>query len=270
MNQVSKHALDPDIFYLPKLHKENNKPAVGISACLLGEQVRYDGASKQHELISTTLAHCLQLEKFCPEVSAGLSVPRPPVHLVESGKEIRAIGVDDRSMDVTGKLQKTAETYSHENISGTKKTCGFIFKARSPSCGLSSTPLYNTRGESLEKTSGLFASHLKNHHHDCLWVEESFFTDTRHCRLFAFFCHLLEEVRWLEKPVSRHEALQDNQQKTFLAHYSKPVFPEQDVSFSDSGFPTSVELAGFFNRVLNDKTSTEKSLARIPEINSCS
>lgn len=141
---------------------------IAVSACLLGERVRYDGAEKRNGLIMM-LAKKFTLIPFCPEVAIGLGVPRAPVQLVASLSGIRAQGVNDPAHDITNKLQAYAQTQCDE----LKACAGIIFKSRSPSCGLGSTPLFDLRGEQISKTYGLFAAPL----HECLMgrpmVEES-------------------------------------------------------------------------------------------------
>jgi len=141
---------------------------IAVSACLLGERVRYDGAQKRHPLIMK-LAHEFVLQPFCPEVAIGLGVPRAPVQLVVTSRGIRARGVVDPRHDISDRLQ----TYAQLQCEALKNCAGFIFKSRSPSCGLGSTPLFNKEGEQMDKTNGLFVAVLQ----DCLpgvpMVEES-------------------------------------------------------------------------------------------------
>ncbi|NIQ93776.1 MAG: DUF523 domain-containing protein, partial [Desulfuromonadales bacterium] len=61
----------------------------------MGQTVRYDGGHKHNRYVTGTLAAWFELVPFCPEVAIGLTVPRPPVHLVERDGDIRALGVDD-------------------------------------------------------------------------------------------------------------------------------------------------------------------------------
>ena len=90
---------------LPFFYPETNtlKPCIAISACLAGEAVRYDGASKPLPDTDFFERH-FQLISVCPEVGAGLSVPRPPVQLVQTQQGVRALGRDDPSIDVSNTL----------------------------------------------------------------------------------------------------------------------------------------------------------------------
>ncbi len=132
---------------------------IAVSACLLGERVRYDGADKRSPLI-IKLAEQFELVAFCPEVAIGLEVPRAPVQLVMTEAGIRARGIADPNHDITERLQVYAQTQCEQ-----LKTCaGIIFKSRSPSCGLGSTPLFDQQGKQIRKTDGLFARQVR----DCL------------------------------------------------------------------------------------------------------
>ena len=141
---------------------------IAVSACLLGERVRYDGEEKRHPLI-IKLADKFVLQPFCPEVAIGLSVPRAPVQLVATSAGIRARGVTNPDHDITDRLQAYAQLQCEE----LQACAGLIFKSRSPSCGLGSTPLFDERDKQMGQTNGLFAAVLR----DCLpglpMVEES-------------------------------------------------------------------------------------------------
>ncbi|HKQ30166.1 MAG TPA: DUF523 and DUF1722 domain-containing protein [Burkholderiales bacterium] len=105
---------------------------IGISACLLGEKVRYDGGHKRDAYAVRTLARHVELLPVCPEVAIGLGVPRAPIHLVLRDGAVRAVGVADPARDVTDALAGYGRRISRslEDISG------YVFKRRSPSCGL--------------------------------------------------------------------------------------------------------------------------------------
>lgn len=135
------------------------RPRIGISSCLLGEAVRYDGGHRHAAALAAALAQDFELVSLCPEREAGLGVPRPPVRLVQWDDAIHARGVSDPHLDVTDVLRACAEA-KRETIAG---LAGFVFKARSPSCGVDSTPLVDARGRPLAPTSGLFVQWVRTH-----------------------------------------------------------------------------------------------------------
>ncbi|MFP4683736.1 MAG: YbgA family protein [Ectothiorhodospira sp.] len=108
-------------------------PRVGVSRCLLGEAVRYDGDHRRQEWIVSELAAHAVLVAVCPETSAGLGVPREPVHLAwapEDGPRVRG---NDSGRDFTAALERGV-MLSLEHL-GTGPVDGCLLKARSPSCG---------------------------------------------------------------------------------------------------------------------------------------
>ena len=149
------------------------KPLVAVSKCLLGEPVRYDGQHMRQAWLVEELAEYIDILPVCPEVAAGLGVPRPPVQLVNTPDGVKAKGVDDPILDVTELIQ----SYSEDFLPELERLSAVILKSRSPSCGIESTPLYNVQGEILKTTSGLFAEAIKRHKPDLLVVDEQLLSD---------------------------------------------------------------------------------------------
>lgn len=133
----------------------DDKIRIGISSCLLGQNVRYDGGHKRNDFIVSTLGRYFEFVPFCPEVHLGLGVPRPPVRLEATSAGIRAVGVRDRSLDVTEQLSDCAREQRpwHATLSG------YILKKGSPSCGMERVKLYHD-GMPSKKGVGLYASAL--------------------------------------------------------------------------------------------------------------
>lgn len=125
---------------------------VGISSCLLGAPVRYDGHHKLDTFLRDTLGAQFEFVPVCPEVAIGLGVPRPPIRLTGPTTAPRAVGRDDPALDVTVKLLAYGRTVAREldDISG------YIFKSRSPSCGMAHVPVTGGRGRA-RGGRGLFA-----------------------------------------------------------------------------------------------------------------
>jgi len=105
---------------------------IGISSCLLGEPVRYDGRHKHASWVTDRLSPYVTLVPFCPEVAIGLGVPRPPIELVDRGGDLRAVGVRDPRRDVTDALL----AYGEQVAARQPLLSGFILKQGSPSCGV--------------------------------------------------------------------------------------------------------------------------------------
>jgi uncharacterized protein YbbK (DUF523 family) len=146
---------------------------IAVSSCLLGNPVRYDGEDKYNELIVNSLSGLFTIVAVCPEMLAGLGSPRPPVQLVKSNSGIQAVGVNDRTLVVTGQIEKAASTFPEQH----PDLCGMILKSRSPSCGLGSTPLYNQQNTIIEYGNGLFADKVRLAFPGMPIKEDSWFTD---------------------------------------------------------------------------------------------
>ncbi|HWR73313.1 MAG TPA: DUF523 domain-containing protein [Nitrospirota bacterium] len=130
------------------------KLKLGISACLLGEKVRYDGGHKLDRFITETLGLQFELLPFCPEVECGLPVPREAMQLVGDSGSPRVITIETR-IDRTEQVLRWVETglYTIDE----QHICGYVFKARSPSCGVCDAEIVAPSGGLTEKGPGLFA-----------------------------------------------------------------------------------------------------------------
>ena len=164
---------------------QNDKPRVAVSRCLLGEPVRYDGAAKPHPQVLHVLARCCELVGLCPELEAGLGVPRPPVQLVEDSQRLRALGRDDPGLDVSAALRGSVEHL----LPVLRQCAGVVLKSRSPSCGVTSTPVFDAAGRLLRHDSGLFAQALARYLPELPLIEESALEDAATRR------HFLQQVR---------------------------------------------------------------------------
>jgi len=142
------------------------KILVGISSCLLGEEVRFDSGHKHHSYTTGTLGQYFEFRSFCPEMSIGLGVPREPVRLVDLGEEIKCIGTKTKDLDVTEKLIQCA----HAQSNWLDDVYGYIVKKDSPSCGMERVKVYkNDMPE--RKGSGLYTHTIMTNYPD-LPVEE--------------------------------------------------------------------------------------------------
>lgn len=167
---------------------EKNNPVIGISSCLLGEEVRYDGGHSRHQPIVELIESNNTIIRFCPEVSAQLGTPRPPVELITSDSQIYALGRNDSTLDVTTALNKVATTLINKLI--TENAVAYIFKSRSPSCGVGSTPLLNTKKEAFSFTDGLVAAAVLEQLPTLIVVDETAVNSMAQCERFNVACQL--------------------------------------------------------------------------------
>ncbi|MDD2539697.1 MAG: DUF523 and DUF1722 domain-containing protein [Desulfuromonadaceae bacterium] len=132
---------------------------LGISSCLLGEHVRYDGGHKLDHYIVGTLGRYFRFLPICPEVGCGLPIPREPMHLEGDSANPRLMTIRTR-IDLTAQMLAfcTAKVKELED----EDLCGFIFKKDSPSSGLFNVKVYNN-GVVVKSGSGLFAEAMARH-----------------------------------------------------------------------------------------------------------
>ena len=158
------------------MQKDQNRQAataipVGISQCLLGEKVRYDGGHKRSAFCMDVLSEFFQFFPVCPEAGAGLGIPRPAIRLIKTAEasQIKVVGVKDMGLDVTREL----ENYTRQVLPKFDHLCGYILMQKSPSCGMERVPQYRENGASLDtKGVGVFARELMQQY-PLLPVEEA-------------------------------------------------------------------------------------------------
>ncbi|HEU5338431.1 MAG TPA: DUF523 and DUF1722 domain-containing protein [Sulfuricaulis sp.] len=129
------------------------KIRLGISSCLLGQKVRFDGNHKLDSYLTDTLGLYFDWVPVCPEVAIGLGVPRPPIRLVGSASTPRAVGVKDDSLDVTDKLA----AYGKQQARQLDDLSGYVFKSKSPSCGMERVKIYQRTGIPAKGGRGVYA-----------------------------------------------------------------------------------------------------------------
>ena len=132
---------------------------LGVSSCLLGNRVRYESSHKCDPLIVETLGELFDFVPICPEVAIGMGVPRPPIRLQGQPAQLRAVGVDDPELDVTIALRD----YAKQIAPGLQNISGYIFKSRSPSCGIGDVQVYDNSGEPSALGVGIFAQALMSY-----------------------------------------------------------------------------------------------------------
>lgn len=133
---------------------------IGISSCLLGNNVRYDGGHKLDRYIRDTLGEYFDFVPVCPEVECGLPVPREPMRLVGDHRDPHLV-TSRTGVDHTQRMK----SWAGMRVNGLEKEslCGFIFKKGSPSSGMERVKVYNPKGMPHKQASGLFARAFMDH-----------------------------------------------------------------------------------------------------------
>lgn len=137
-----------------------SKIRLGISSCLMGEKVRYDGGHKFDSMLVHTLGPYVEYYPVCPEVEVGFGIPREALRLIGKPEEPRMITVRSH-LDVTDRMlewsKKRVIQLEQENL------CGFIFKSDSPSSGMERVKVYGESGMPVKRGIGLFARTFMEH-----------------------------------------------------------------------------------------------------------
>jgi uncharacterized protein YbgA (DUF1722 family)/uncharacterized protein YbbK (DUF523 family) len=137
-----------------------DKICLGVSTCILGENVRYDGGHKRDRFIIETLGQFVEFVPVCPEVECGLGIPRESMHL-EGDPESPRLVTTRTKIDHTERMVTWARTRVKELEA--EDLCGFIFKSRSPSSGMERVKIYNEKGMATKNGVGMFAKIFMDH-----------------------------------------------------------------------------------------------------------
>lgn len=133
------------------------KIPVGVSECLLGEPVRFDGGHKYNRYLTEVLGQYMEFRPVCPEVAIGLGIPRKPIRIVATDRGSRILGVTNPDLDVTEALAAQAGLVA----ATMPDICGYVFMQNSPSCGVFDMKRYGTNGHLLDNQGrGAYAERL--------------------------------------------------------------------------------------------------------------
>ncbi len=130
---------------------------IGVSSCLMGRTVRYDGGHKRDAFLVETFGRFVEWVEVCPEVEAGLGTPREPIRLVREGEQVRLLGVESAT-DHTDRMRRWAA--ARVGALARASLDGFILKKNSPSCGLEGVKVYRPGAGTSRDGRGLFAEAL--------------------------------------------------------------------------------------------------------------
>jgi len=128
-----------------------------VSACLLGDEVRYDGGHKRNDFLTSVLGPLVDWVKVCPEVEIGLGTPREPIRLVDDRGAIRLLTVKT-GIDHTAAM--TAYSGARTRELDDEDLCGYVLKKDSPSCGMTRVKVYGGNAPGKRVGVGLFAQAL--------------------------------------------------------------------------------------------------------------
>jgi len=174
----------------PREYHEYGPIRLGVSSCLLGTEVRYDGGHRHDRYLTDVVGMWFEWVPVCPEVELGLGVPRPPIRLVHGGDNPRLVEVESGE-DLTERM----ESFAREKVDRLQQAGldGFILKASSPSCGVEGVKVFENSGTPVRNGVGIFARVLLQGWPDLPVAEEEWLEDPDRRR--DFFENVLRRHR---------------------------------------------------------------------------
>lgn len=230
------------------------KLQIGISACLLGDRVRYNGGHKKNRWIGETLEKHAEFRPFCPEVSIGLPVPRPALRLIRHNNEIRAVDSKQGIQDVTDELARSYDAIAQD----TADMDGYILMQGSPSCGMERVKVYDANNYPEKSGTGLFAKQLRQHHphlpvEEAGRLEDPNLADSFLTRLFVYQQWRTERVfQSANQLIDFH-----SQHKFLLLMHNTPAYQRCGRLLSNLSKPTTLpEIANRYITTMMDGLKT--------------
>jgi uncharacterized protein YbbK (DUF523 family) len=123
--------------------RDSSRVRIGISSCLLGEKVRFDGGHKKDEFLTSHFGRYVEWVPVCPEFEIGLGVPRESLRLVADGKDVRLVAPRS-GLDHTERMNNWTKEQTRRLMD--QGLCGYVLKRSSPSCGLERVKVYSGSG----------------------------------------------------------------------------------------------------------------------------
>lgn len=204
----------------------SEKIPVGISACLLGNPVRFDDGHKRLAFAVEELSPWVAFEPVCPEMAVGLPVPRPALRLIkESDGEIRLRFSDQREGDLTEAMTE----FTRQRIARFEQLCGYIVCAKSPSCGMERVRVYDADGKNNRKAGrGIYTTLLMETFPWLPVEEDGRLHDPVLRENFVERIYALHELHMLrEQGLTRHALVAfHSRYKLLLLAHSQPLYRE--------------------------------------------
>jgi uncharacterized protein YbgA (DUF1722 family)/uncharacterized protein YbbK (DUF523 family) len=187
---------------------------IGISACLAGEKVRFDSGHKKSNFCMEELVKHVEYKMYCPEVAVGLPIPRPTIRQVRTADTIKVCRPDGTG-DVGPQLTEYGKKIATEQAG---HLSGFVFCAKSPSCGMERVKIYNEAGTgNTSEGIGFFAEQIMKHNPLLPCEENGRLNDVHLRENFVMRVYTLHNWQQLVKePVTVHRLTQSHAQYKYL------------------------------------------------------
>lgn len=200
---------------------------IAISACLLGESVRFNGGHKASSLCLEVLAPYFDFMPLCPEVAIGLGVPREPIRLVGTPQAPQAVGTRHPEHNHTAALSAYGQAVAQQRLD---QVCGHILMQKSPSCGLMRVKVYQENGYPAGTASGLYAAALARECPELPMEEEGRLNDPILCENFLVRVFAYAQWKNLSQTDLTHQAILN-----FHTHYKFQLLAHDPVQYKALG-----------------------------------
>lgn len=236
------------------------KIKLGVSTCLLGENVRYDGGHKLDRFIRDTLGQYVDFVPVCPEVECGMSIPREALRLVGDIDNPRLVtqksGIDYTDQMVEWGKARLAQLET-ENL------CGYIFKSKSPSSGMQRVKVYNDKGMPAQKGVGIFARLFMEGFPDLPVEEEGRLHDPKLREHFIERIFVFKHLREMEeRPKRRGELVDFHTRHKLLIMAHSPDHYRQMGRLVAGGPPDIDEMYAEYRKLLADALSLKSTVRK--------
>ncbi len=240
----------------------DEKIRLGVSSCLLGAQVRYDGGHKLDRYLRDTLGEYVDYVPVCPEVEVGLPIPRDTLRLVSGEKDEVRLVFSRSGEDMTERMERWAKNRVVE-LEG-EELDGFVFKSKSPSSGMERVKVYDRNGIPKNTGVGVFARIFKEHFPLLPVEEEGRLNDAKLRENFITAIFTLRRWRQLLKARTGVGGLVDfhTRHKLLILAHSEKIYREMGRLVANSRKLDSAELFDQYQVLLQQalklKTTTRK------------
>ncbi|MDR4495630.1 MAG: YbgA family protein [Nitrospirales bacterium] len=265
MNTSSKQSKEPTTS--PKTHTFpgghfDNKPRIGISQCLLGDEVRYDGGHKRDAFLTDVLAPFVEWIPVCPEVEAGLGTPREAMHLAGDPAAPRLLTIRTR-VDHTA----TLKTFSQRRVQElhTSDLDGYIFKKSSPSCGVHRVKVYTEKGQPSKRGTGIFAAAFQQSFPLLPVEEEGRLNDAtlRENFVARIFCYRRWKIQVQQQRISRGVIVDfHTRHKYLLLTHSRAHYDALGKLVAKAGQYTPAELAAQYGELFMEALKVKATVKK--------
>ena len=239
-----------------------HKPRVGISQCLLGDAVRYDGGHKRDTYLTEVLAPFVEWVPVCPEVEAGLGTPREAMHLSGDPKAPRLLTIRTK-IDHTDTLQAFSQRRVKEI-----RDCdldGYIFKRNSPSCGVHRVKVYREKGYPGRQGKGIFSAAIQETF-PLLPIEEEGRLNGAPIRenfIVRIFCYRRWKTQIQQQRITRGKIVDFHaRHKYLLLTHSRSHYHNLGQLVAKAGHFTPRDLATHYGELFMDALKTKATVRK--------